>query len=95
MSHPANTKSSAGIQFADLINRQYLRDPLRLMQILIVSGVLLLSVFVGLLLPEKGMIEDIDQLGLYEVQAECDFINPARHFATEIIELQAYRKLKV
>jgi hypothetical protein len=56
MSHQANTKGSASIQFADLINRQYLRDPLRLMQVLIVSGVLLLSVFVGLLLPEKYLI---------------------------------------
>lgn len=37
---------------------------------------------------------DIDQLGVYEVQAECDFINPSRHFSTEIIQLQAYRKLK-
>jgi len=56
MSHPANTKGAASIQFADLINQQYLRDPLRLMQVLIVSGVLLLSVFVGLLLPEKYLI---------------------------------------
>jgi hypothetical protein len=56
MSHPANTKGAASIQFADLINRLYLRDPLKLMQVLIVSGVLLLSVFVGLLLPAKYLI---------------------------------------
>jgi hypothetical protein len=37
---------------------------------------------------------DIDILGKYEVQAECTFINPSRHFSTEIVELQAYRKLK-
>jgi hypothetical protein len=37
---------------------------------------------------------DIDLLGVYDVQAEIDFINPARHFSTDIIQLQAYRKLK-
>ena len=56
MSHQANAKGSAGIQFTDLIVRQYLRDPRRMMQVLIVSGVLLISVFVGLLLPEKYLI---------------------------------------
>ena len=56
MSQQANTKGSPGIQIADSINRQILRDPMRLMQVLIVSGVLLFSVIVGLLVPEKYLL---------------------------------------
>lgn len=36
---------------------------------------------------------DIDIVGKYRVQGVCDFINPSRHFSTEIAEIQVYEAL--
>ena len=63
MSHQADTKGSANLQFTDLFNRRFLHDPHRLVQVFIVSGVLLLSVFVGLLFPEEYLILPLLLLG--------------------------------
>ena len=63
MSHQAKTKGSASIQFANLFNWQSLHASKRLVQVLIVSGVLLLSVFVGLFLPNKYLILPLLLLG--------------------------------
>ena len=51
MSQPAGTKSSFSIPLLDLINRQALNDPHRLVKVVIVSSVFTLSILLGFFVP--------------------------------------------
>lgn len=56
MSQQAGTRNSFGIPFANLINRQTLKDPHLLVRVAIVSSVFILSILIGFFVPFEYLI---------------------------------------